>query len=102
MKKIIFLALVLTLLAALCSCGHKCEIQESWTTDATHHWHACSGCDQVADKAEHTGGTATETAKAKCEVCGTEYGELKAHEHVLGEWTTKTPATCTEAEVEEA
>lgn len=27
----------------------------------------------------HTGGTATCTAKAKCEICGAEYGELAAH-----------------------
>ena len=43
---------------------------------------------------EHKGGTATCTAKAVCEVCGAEYGELASHteETVAGK-----AATCTEA-----
>ena len=31
---------------------------------------------------EHVGGTATCTDKAKCEICGAEYGELDANHHV--------------------
>ena len=41
---------------------------------------------------EHTGGTATCTAKAQCEKCGEEYGEFADH-------TEGTPATCTEAAI---
>ena len=47
-----------------------------WEYDTTHHWHECT-CGDKKDKAEHSGGTATETEKAKCSVCGQEYGELK-------------------------
>lgn len=25
-----------------------------WTKDETHHWHTCSGCSELVDKAEHT------------------------------------------------
>ncbi len=41
----------------------------------------CSVCDSVTTKGNesHTGGTATCTAKAKCEICEAEYGELGAH-----------------------
>ena len=35
----------------------------------------------VTVNAEHTGGTATCTAKARCEVCGAEYGELIDHNY---------------------
>ncbi|MBQ4097747.1 MAG: hypothetical protein IJC72_00420 [Clostridia bacterium] len=45
-------------------------------SDATHHWYECA-CGEVGEKAEHLGGTATHTEKAKCEVCGTAYGDLK-------------------------
>ena len=41
----------------------------------------CSSCGTVTTpgNATHTGGEATCTEKAKCEVCGTEYGDLAAH-----------------------
>ena len=117
MKKILILALALTMIVMLCACGttdepqtetpdtdvqHEHQFAAEWTTDETHHWHVCAGeeCDEIADKAEHTGGTATETEKAKCETCGVEYGALLAHTHVFGEWETKTPANCDDAEVE--
>ena len=32
---------------------------------------------------EHTGGTATCTAKAECELCGEEYGEFAAHDYTV-------------------
>ncbi len=40
-------------------------------------------CGEVmtAGAASHTGGTATCAAKAKCDVCGKEYGETLAHTH---------------------
>ena len=55
----------------------------TWTTNATHHWHACtnSHCalDSTADVAQmdgyatHSGGEATYDDGAHCSVCGTEY-----------------------------
>ncbi len=43
----------------------------------------CSVCYAVITKGNesHTGGTATCTAKAVCEICGTAYGELDANNH---------------------
>lgn len=38
----------------------------------------CTACGYACTA--HTGGTATCTEKAKCEICGTEYGELSEHD----------------------
>ena len=57
-------------------------------SDSTYHWKEC-GCGDIVEKATHTGGIATETEKAKCEVCGTPYGDFKVPDHVhnpVGEW----------------
>ncbi len=45
----------------------------------------CSVCDAVTTKGNeaHTGGTATCTAKAKCSVCGTKYGEMLKHTYTV-------------------
>ena len=51
-----------------------------WESNGTYHWHTCS-CTEEFDKVEHSGGTATCTAKAKCDVCGKEYGDILAHTH---------------------
>lgn len=47
-----------------------------WKTDANNHWKQCTRCTAKKDLAAHSGGTATTTEKAKCAVCGTEYGEV--------------------------
>ena len=57
---------------------------EEWTTDGTSHWHECSRCDEINDKANHSGGTATCIALAKCEICGVEYGDFAEHNYVDG------------------
>ena len=64
---------------------HVHSWETSWEKDATHHWHECEGenCSEISGKAEHTDGEATETEKAKCEVCGESYGSLKEHEHAF-------------------
>ena len=33
--------------------GHEHTPSEDWTYDETYHWHACDGCSQQLDKAEH-------------------------------------------------
>ena len=33
--------------------GHEHTLSEDWTYDETYHWHACGGCSQQLDKAEH-------------------------------------------------
>jgi len=47
--------------------------------DETHHWYVCGKCGAELDGAEHSGGTATCTAKAVCSTCQTAYGELGGH-----------------------
>lgn len=46
---------------------------------------------------EHSGGEATCTKKAKCEICGAEYGEMKPHSyaHIKAYEYLKSAATCT-------
>ena len=50
---------------------------------------------------EHSGGEATCTNKAKCEICGAEYGETKPHSyaHIKAPEYLKSAATCTEKAV---
>ena len=95
----------------------------AWNYDATYHWHVCTICSAELDKAEHSGGTATCSSKAVCDVCKAEYGTTTAHtfiskhdntqhwkecsicgaidsenpktNHTFGEWETVTDSTCT-------
>ena len=55
----------------------------AWTSDGQYHWHACqnAGCTEQLNKTAHSGGEATCIAKAKCEVCGVEYGSLNPNNH---------------------
>ena len=92
-----------------CACGYKTSVAaHAWTDkfDTQNHWQECSDCgyktgetahsltknvnetqhqvkcESCGYKTEwenHTGGTATCTAKAVCSVCGEAYGELAAH-----------------------
>ena len=67
--------------------SHICS--DGWTSDATGHWHRCAdaNCTEKLNFAAHTGGTATCTAKKKCEVCGQSYGELDPSNHThLSDW----------------
>ena len=47
-----------------------------WTGNENTHWHVCANCDVRVDEAAHSGGSATTTERARCEICGHEYGEL--------------------------
>ena len=62
----------------------------AWITDGSEHWHKCKtpGCTAITDEAAHSGGTATCQAKAKCEVCGEEYGMLGEHDWDTSAWIT--------------
>lgn len=112
-----------------CACGYKTDVAaHAWTDkfDTQNHWQECSDCgyktgvtahsltknvnetqhqvkcESCGYKTEwenHTGGTATCTAKAVCSVCGEAYGELAAHvadsnygHNADGHWTVC--ATC--------
>ena len=99
--------------------GHHTALSD-WKSDETGHWKTCEDCGAIIEKVAHSGGTATCTAKKKCEVCGQSYGELDPSNHTAlsgwasdetGHWKTcndcgaiieKTAhsggtATCTEA-----
>ena len=56
----------------------------------------CVLCGETAVEAKenHTGGTATCSAPAKCEVCGTEYGGVDANNHVKTTWTNGFADCC--------
>ena len=58
------------------------------------HIRNCKNCYKV-DTAKCTGGKATCSAKAVCEVCGGEYGEKDSNNHDLVQHAAKAP-TCTE------
>ena len=66
--------------------GHSWK--SDWTSDATHHWHECDNenCD-VTDNAgkngyaEHSGGKATCTQNAVCEICKAGYGNPDQNNH---------------------
>ncbi|MBQ9694654.1 MAG: hypothetical protein IJV69_07850 [Kiritimatiellae bacterium] len=62
----------------------------AWITDGSKHWHKCKtpGCTAITDEAAHSGGTATCQAKAKCAVCGEEYGTLGEHDWDTSAWST--------------
>ena len=81
---------------------HTHTFSEEWTTNTKYHWHKCTGCDEVADKAEHvwndgevttpaTGTTAGEKTYT-CEVCKkTKTEEIPAtgHTHTFSEaWSS--------------
>ena len=58
--------------------GHK---GGEWQSDENGHWKLCErvNCGKRFSEAPHNGGTATCQEKAKCEICGAEYGKLGEH-----------------------
>ena len=59
------------------------------------HTRSCTNYCREVDTANCTGGTATCSAKAVCEVCGGEYGEKDSNNHDLEQHAAKAP-TCTD------
>jgi len=59
------------------------------------HTRSCTNYCREVDTAKCTGGKATCSAKAVCEVCGGEYGEKDSNNHDLVHFRAKAP-TCTE------
>ena len=59
------------------------------------HTRSCTNYCREVDTAKCTGGKATCTTKAVCEVCDTEYGEKDSNNHDLVQHAAKAP-TCTE------
>ena len=68
-----------------CSCGDKIEVTShtfstDFKTNAENHWKECA-CGAKTENGAHSGGTATCTAKAKCEICNADYGSVATHTH---------------------
>ena len=89
--------------------SHVCS--DGWTSDATGHWHRCAdaNCTEKLNFAAHIGGTATCTAKKKCEICNQSYGELDPSNHTdLSDWASdetdhwKDCADCKAADINKA
>lgn len=59
------------------------------------HTRSCTNYCREVDTAKCTGGKATCSAKAVCEVCGGKYGEKDSNNHDLEQHAAKAP-TCTE------
>ena len=74
---------------------HKCDICDYIISDCAddNKDHKCDYCGKKLT--EHTGGKATCKDKAKCEVCGAEYGELDAKNHTDLKHFPATAATKT-------
>ena len=51
-----------------------------WHSDANSHWNTCE-CGVKINEAAHSGGEATCTAQAVCQVCGQSYGEKDKNHH---------------------
>ena len=68
----------------------------AWTPNGNGtHTRSCTNYCREVDTAKCTGGKATCSAKAVCEVCGGEYGEKDSNNHDLVQHAAKAP-TCTE------
>ena len=74
---------------------HKCDICDYIVSECAddNKDHKCDYCGKKLT--EHTGGKATCKDKAKCEVCGAEYGELDAKNHTNLKHFPATAATKT-------
>ena len=73
------------------SANHTGAPDSKWLSDSENHWQEYTCCHARANEAAHSGGAATCTAQAVCQVCGKAYGPLAAHD--WGAWEVTTPAT---------
>ncbi len=63
--------------------SHSHNYSSMWSTDATNHWHACLGCDEIKDKAEHgSESTWTKDATYHWHICSVCEGEFDKSEHL--------------------
>ena len=69
--------------------NHTADSEWHNSADGKYHYHKCTHCSEILDKADHSGGTATCENKAVCSVCGLEYGDKLGHDYgeVKYTWT---------------
>lgn len=79
------------LILAINPANHTGAPDSKWHSDSANHWQEYICCHARANEAAHSGGAATCTAQAVCQVCGKAYGPLAAHD--WGAWKVTTPAT---------
>ena len=72
--------------------NHTADSEWHNSADGKYHYHKCTHCSEILDKADHSGGTATCENKAVCSVCGLEYGDKLGHDYgeVKYTWTDNT------------
>lgn len=73
--------------------GEHVNAAGKWESDGANHWQVCDSCGTEFNKAAHEGGEATCSAKAVCEVCSAEHGELDPDNHVNTEIRGAVAAT---------
>ena len=75
---------------------HTADSEWHNSADGKYHYHECtqSGCSEILDKANHSGGTATCENKAVCSVCGVAYGEKLGHDWGEVKYTWTSDNTC--------
>ncbi len=68
---------------ATCHAHYGDEPDHQYITkhNETSHWFECEKCDFIGVILAHEGGYPTCERKAKCDICGAEYGEISEHEY---------------------
>ena len=61
--------------------GH--DPKPGYRYDETVHWTECTRCTDKLTLTAHTGGTATCTRQAECEICGVGYGAMADHRFIV-------------------
>ena len=74
--------------------NHTADSEWHNSADGKYHYHKCTHCSEILDKADHSGGTATCENKAVCSVCGLPYGEKLGHDYGEVKYTWTSDNTC--------
>ena len=64
--------------------NHSGTLSNDWQSDGSNHWKEYSCCHAIAEKAAHTGGTATCQSPATCSICSQTYGDKDMNNHTGG------------------
>ena len=74
--------------------GDSITLYAQWTQCSDHNWEngACTKCGALCS---HSGGSATCTEQATCNICGEKYGSLAKHSFVYSSSNNRIVETCT-------